>query len=356
MKIPQRMDALVLHGKNDLRLQQVPVPQIEADEVLVKVDTCTICGTDAHILNGAFPGFWPKEYPLIPGHEWSGTVAAVGEKAALFGWKEQDRLCGSCHVACGYCPMCLSGRYNLCANYGREDLGHRQYGHYLAGAYAQYFRTSIKNAFRLPDSVELKHGALIDPLSVVLHTVRRSKLEAGKRLLVSGTGPLGLFAGKLGKALGAGQVIATGSGSRLEAARRLGAHCIDYRTEDVSAKVRALTNGWGAQSVVETAGTVKALVDACLSVAKGGTVSLLGIPQEDAALPMKQIVLNEVVLVGNRANPNCAPDAIQLVAEGRVSLGDMLTHEFPIKDFQRAFEVFMKRLENSVKVAIHPNL
>jgi len=120
--------------------------------------------------------------------------------------------------------------------------------------------------------------------------------------------------------------------------------------------VRELTKGGGAQAVVETAGTVKALVDACLSVARGGTVSLLGIPQEDAALPMKQIVLNEVELVGNRANPNCAPDAIQLVAEGRVSLGDMLTHEFPIKDFQRAFEVFMKRLENSVKVAIHPNL
>jgi len=354
MNIPETMQALVLHGKNDLRFEQVPVPGIEADEVLIRIDTCTICGTDPHIINGDFPGFWPKEFPLIPGHEWSGTIVRRGEKAVLFGWQEEDRICGSCHTGCGYCQMCLSGRYNLCLNYGHDELGHRQYGHYLPGAYAQYYRTSIKSIFRLPESIPLNLGACIDPLSVALHTVRRSKLEAGKTLLVNGTGPLGLLAVKLGTAMGAGKIIAAGSGSRLNFAEKLGAVCINYREENIPEKVMEYTGGIGAHSVVESAGTPQSLINACLSAAKGGTVSLLGIPQKDVALPLKQLVLNEVELVGNRANPNCAEDAIQMVAEGRVQLEDILTHEFAMEDFAQAFDTFINRRDNSIKVGIHP--
>ena len=155
--------------------------------------------------------------------------------------------------------------------------------------------------------------------------------------------------------ISSGKVIAAGSGTRLDFARELGALCIDYRKDDVPAKVAEFTGGLGAHSVVESAGTPKSLINACMSVAHGGTISLLGIPQEDVALPMKQIVLYEVEIVGNRANPNCAKDAIQMVAEGRVSIDDIMTHEFSMKDYKEAFETFMKRLDNSIKVGIHPN-
>jgi len=251
--------------------------------------------------------------------------------------------------------MCLSGRYNLCENYGHEELGHRQYGHYLPGSYAQYYRTSVKSIFHIPDTLDLTLAANIDPLSVALHTVRRSKLKEGKSILVNGTGPLGLLAIKLAKALGAGKILATGSGSRLAFAEKLGAIGINYKNENIPEKILEYTLGKGAQCVVDFAGTEQSLRNACFSAAKGGTISMLGFPKEDVLLPLKQIIMNEIELIGNRANPNCPEYCIQMIAEGRIDLTDILTHRFPMKDFETAFNIFNNRLDNSLKVAILPN-
>ena len=122
MSLPQKMDALVLKGVRDFIIDTVPVPQPDADEVICKVDTTYICGTDPHIINGDFPGFWPTGFPFVPGHEWSGTVVQTGPKAASLGWKEGDRVCGISHCGCGYCEMCLKGRYNICLNYGPSNF------------------------------------------------------------------------------------------------------------------------------------------------------------------------------------------------------------------------------------------
>ena len=136
----------------------------DADEVICKVDTTYICGTDPHIISGDFPGFWPTAFDFVPGHEWAGTVVQTGTKAAQLGWKEGDRVCGISHCGCGYCAMCMKGRYNICLNYGHEERGHRQYGHYTPGAYAQYMRTSVKSIFKIPDSMSLEYAACVDPL------------------------------------------------------------------------------------------------------------------------------------------------------------------------------------------------
>ena len=151
MNLPEEMDALVLKGVRDFVIETVPVPHPDADEVICKVDTTFICGTDPHIINGDFPGFWPQGFPFIPGHEWSGTVVETGEKADRLGWKEGDRVCGISHCGCGYCSMCLKGRYNECLNYGFEDRGHRQYGHYKPCANAQYMSTTVKSIYKNPD-------------------------------------------------------------------------------------------------------------------------------------------------------------------------------------------------------------
>ena len=355
MSIPPSMQALVLNGVRDFEIKEVPVPVPATDDVICEVDTTFICGTDPHIINGDFPGFWPTGYPFIPGHEWSGTIVKSGNQAASLGWKEGDRVCGISHCGCGYCKNCAKGRYNICLNYGHEARGHKQYGHYTQGAYAQYMRTSIKSIFRVPDSMSLEYAACVDPLSIALYTVKRSKFEPGDDVLIMGTGPQGLMAILCAKALGAGRIIAVGSGERLDKAKSLGAIPINYREEDVVEQVKELTKGLGVPAVLECAGTTQALQQSCLMAGKGGVVSVIGIPHESPALPIKRMVLDEVELIGNRANPNTALETIDLLLNNRIDLNPLMTHRFELSDFATALDTFENRKDGAIKVATKPN-
>jgi len=355
MNLPQEMDALVLHGVRDFSIKTIPVPTPDTDEVICKVDTTYICGTDPHIIGGDFPGFWPTAFDFVPGHEWSGTVVQTGAKAGELGWQEGDRVCGISHCGCGYCEMCMKGRYNICLNYGHEERGHRQYGHYTPGAYAQYMRTSIRSIFKIPDSMSLEYAACVDPLSIALYTVKRSRLQPGDDILVLGTGPQGLMAILCAKAMGAGRILAVGSGERLKKAEEFGAIPINYRDGDVLEKIKAITNGKGVPAVLECAGTAESITQACLAASKGGVVSVIGIPHSDPSLPIKRIVLDEIEIIGNRANPNTAQEAIGLLVNNRVDLKPLLTHRFPLRDFDTALDIFEKRKDGAIKVATKPN-
>jgi len=354
-KMTGTMEALVLAGPRDFAIQEVPIPTPEGDEVLCKVDTTFICGTDPHIIQGDFPGFWPPAFPFTPGHEWSGTIEKVGPKAAALGWKEGDRVCAISHVGCGYCANCMKGRYTICLNYGKLDAGHRQHGHITPGSYAQYMNASVKSLYKVPDGMDLEYSACVDPLSIALYTVNRSRMEAGDDVLIMGTGPQGLMAQLCAQALGAGRVFIAGSGERLALAEKLGAIPIDYRSNDVNEAVRDMTNGHGVARVLECAGTSKALNQACHAAAKGGVVSLIGIPHEDPSLPIKRMVLDEIELIGNRANPNTAEPAIALMQEGRVDLKPLMSHRFALTDFAEALEIYEQRKDGAMKVAIKPN-
>src|SRR5919205_1845872 len=157
---PKTMRGVVLTAPNQHEVRDdLPVPTPGRLEVLCKVDSVAICGTDLHIYEGRFPGRWPRSYPFTPGHEWSGTIVELGEGADQFGWQVGDRVAGTSHAGCGFCRMCTTGRYNLCDNYGNEAV-HRQYGHYSQGADAEYMASSIKSVFKLPASLSLEEGAL----------------------------------------------------------------------------------------------------------------------------------------------------------------------------------------------------
>jgi L-iditol 2-dehydrogenase len=355
MNLPQEMDALVLRGVKEFSIEKVPVPVPDDDEVICKVDTTYICGTDPHIIAGDFPNFWPTGYPFIPGHEWSGTIVQTGAKAASLGWSEGDRVCAISHCGCGYCKMCMKGRYNICLNYGHEERGHRQYGHYTPGAYAQFMQTSVKSIFKIPDSMSLEYAACVDPLSIALYTVKRSRMQPGDDILILGTGPQGLMATLCAKALGAGRIFAAGSGERLKKAEELGAIPINYREEDIVEKVKEVTNGRGMPAVLECAGTAQSIKQACLSAAKGGVVSVIGIPHSDPSLPLKRMILDEVELVGNRANPNTAQETIDLLVNNRIDLQPLMTHRFPLEDFHKALHTYENRKDGAIKVATKPN-
>lgn len=280
----------------------------------------------------------------------------MGPRASQLGWKEGDRVCGISHCGCGYCEMCMKGRYNICLNYGFEERGHRQYGHYTPGAYAQYMRTSIRSIFKIPDSMSLEYAACVDPLSIALYTVKRSKMQPGDDILILGTGPQGLMAILCAKALGAGRILAVGSGERLKKAEEFGAVPINYRDGDVLEKIKALTNGKGVPAVLECAGTSESITQACLAASKGGVVSVIGIPHSDPTLPVKRIVLDEIEIIGNRANPNTATEAIGLLVNNRVDMKPLLTHRFSLRDFETALDIFENRKQGAIKVATKPNV
>lgn len=249
----------------------------------------------------------------------------------------------------------MRGRFNICLNYGDQEKGHRQHGHYTPGAYAQYMNASVKSLYKIPDNMDLEYSACVDPLSIALYTVNRTRFEPGDDVLIMGTGPQGLMALLCAQAMGAGRIIIAGSGARLELAKKLGAIGIDYRTTNVLDAVKDLTGGLGVPRVCECAGTAKAINQACLAASKGGVVSLIGIPHEDPSLPIKRMVLDEVELIGNRANPNTAEAAIALLSEGRIDLSPLMSHRFALADFAEALDTYEGRKDGAMKIAIKPN-
>jgi L-iditol 2-dehydrogenase len=353
--LPPTMRAVVLTGPRRHEIRgDVPVPRPGPYEVLCEVDSVAICGTDLHIYEGRFPGRWPKSYPFTPGHEWSGTVVEVGPDAAELGWSVGQRVAGTSHAGCGYCRMCRIGRYNLCENYGREPL-HHQYGHYSQGADAEYVVHSIKSVFPLPDELELHLGAMVDTASIALHSVKRPGIEPGDVVVVVGSGPMGLLTADCAMALGAGQVIVTGSGERLARAAELGFLTVDYRVGDPIAVARKLTGGKGADVAIDTGGTTDSIRQAVDVLRKGGRVAFTGVPIEgDTALPMQKIVLEEIDLFGVRANRNTMEEVLPLIVSGRVRVKPLVTHTFRLEDYGEALRTFAERIDGALKVLVRP--
>ena len=349
------MRAVVLTGPHHHEVRDdVPVPTPGALEVLCRVDSVAICGTDLHIYEGRFPGRWPKSYPFTPGHEWSGTVVEVGPGAEQLGWHVGTRVAGTSHAGCGYCRMCRTGRYNLCENYGREPL-HHQYGHYSQGADAEYVVHSIKSVFPLPDSLELSLGAMVDTASIALHSVKRPGINPGDVVVVVGAGPMGFLTADCALVLGAGTVIVTGSGERLQRASQMGFVTVDYRTTEPVEEVRRLTGGKGANVAVDTGGTTQSIRQAVDVLAKGGRVGFTGVPTEgDAMLPMQKIVLEEIDLFGVRANRNTMEEVIPLIVSGRVRVKPLVTHTFPLAEYGQALHTFAERIDGALKVLVQP--
>jgi len=356
--LPQHMRAVVLTGPNRHEIRDdVPLPRPGALEVLCQVDSVAICGTDLHIYEGRFPGRWPKSYPFIPGHEWSGTVVEVGSGAAGLGWHPGQRVAGTSHAGCGFCRMCRIGRYNLCDNYGREPL-HHQYGHYSQGADAEYVVHSIKAVFPLPDEIELRYGAMIDTASIALHSVKRPGIEPGDVVVVVGAGPMGFLIADCALALGAASVIMTGSGDRLARAADLGFQTVDYRSQDPVREVRRLTDGQGAHVAIDAAGTPISIRQAVDVLRKGGRVAFTGVPTGgggETALPMQKIVLEEIELYGVRANRNTMEEVLPLVVSGRVRVKPLVTHTFPLADYGEALRTFAERVDGALKVLVQPS-
>jgi L-iditol 2-dehydrogenase len=353
--IPKTMRALTLPGPGQFEIQEVPVPVPGHCEVLCRVRGVAICGSDPEILRGDLAGIWPPAYPFIPGHEWAGEVVALGDDVLSF--KPGDRVAGEAHKGCGYCRNCLEGRYNLCENYAKPETGHRHYGFISHGAYAEYNVYSIKSINKMPPNVSFHEGALVDTAGVVLHGLELTGITPGGTVAVIGPGPIGLIAMRMARTLGAARVIVIGRRSRLEAAGKLGADLlVDFEKRDPVEAVREATDGLGVHEAFECSGAAGTFDQAVRMVKKGGRVGLLGVPPDRVVegLPFKYIVHNEIAIFGSRANPNTTRKVVQLISTGQLVVKDLITHIFPLEEFDKALDTFVNRREGAIKVVIDP--
>jgi L-iditol 2-dehydrogenase len=347
------MQALVVLEPERFEIQEVPIPEPGAMEVLCRVKAVSICGTDSHLIAGDYPGFWPPAFPIIPGHEWSGEIVRLGPGAEKAGWQVGDRVAGTSHDACGVCQQCVEGRYNLCENYGVMDL-HRQYGHNYQGADAEYVVHGVKCIFPLPEAISWEEGAVIDPASLALHCARRGQIDPGDTVVIMGAGPVGLLGGDAALAMGAGQVIVVGRGLRLQKALDMGFSGIDSNATDPVAAVRDLTGGLGADVVLEAAGTPTTVRWALSLLRKGGRIAAVGIPTEGVEIDMRELVLYELELAGSRAAAGEMRRVMPLIADGRIRLREIMTHQFALSEFEKALATFRDRSTGAIKITITP--
>jgi L-iditol 2-dehydrogenase len=351
--VPATMQALVVTAPSQLTIQEVPVPVAGRNEVLARVRSVSICGTDAHLIHGDYPGFWPPAFPFIPGHEWAGEIAALGPGSDLYGWKIGDRIAGTSHDACGVCQKCVEGHYNLCENYGKPGL-HKQYGHSYQGADATYVVQGVKTIFRLPDALTFDDGALVDPASIALHVANRGGVQPGDTVAITGAGTIGMLAGDAALIRGAGRVIVVGRGYRLAKAAAMGFEIVDSSAVDAVATVRAMTGGLGADVALECAG-VPEMVNAALGMLRrGGRCAAVGIPTTGVEIGMQRLVLDELELVGSRASAGEMRRVMPHVEQGRMRVREMLTHRFSLTDYQQALDTFNDRSSGAIKIIVNP--
>ncbi len=355
--IPKTMKALVVHQFGQSLVTEVPVPAFGPDEVLLKIRGIAICGSDPHLVAGEWVNrnHWPPHLPFIFGHEWSGEVAAVG--AGVTDLKVGDRVAGEGHCGCGQCENCKKGDYTICLNYGKQELGHRHYGHINPGANAQYGVFRAKALTKMPDTLDSIAGTMCDTVGVALHALELTGVTVGGTVTVIGPGPVGLCVLSLAKNMGAYRVVVVGRGHRLKTAGELGADVlVDFEKGDVPARIRELTDGKGADEVIECSGAPTGPRLAIDCTRKGGTVGLIGQYHESKAEPMSlaKIVNEQIRIIGSKANPNVAAKVLRLLDKGVVDWKRLITHRFPMERYNEGIDLFVNRRDNVVKVVIEP--
>ena len=351
--MPETMEALVVLEPGRFELREVPVPVPGPNEVLARVRAVSICGTDAHLIHGDYPGFWPPAFPFTPGHEWAGELVALGPGAERYGWAIGARVAGTSHDACGVCQKCVEGRYNLCENYGKPGL-HKQYGHNVQGADATYVVQGVKTIFPLPDALGFDEGAVIDPASIALHVANRGQVAPGDTVAITGAGAIGLLGADAARIRGAGRVIVVGRGQRLAKAAALGFETVNTAAGDPVGAVRAMTDGFGADVVLECAGVPEAVEWALEMLRRGGRCAAVGIPTVGVEIAMQRLVLDELELVGCRATAGEMRRVMPLVEQGRMRVRDVMTHRFALPEYEAALATFNDPGSGAIKIIVRP--
>ena len=353
--MPATMRAAVLYGPGDIRVVDRPVPRIGSEEVLVRVAMCGACGTDLKILDGHFPST-PPFGEFTPGHEWTGTVAAVGNLVDEFA--AGDRVCIEAHRGCGRCGNCLVGKYTACLNYGNVRKGHRASGMTANGGFAQYAVHHVSALYHLPESLGPEDGVLITTAGTSLWGLDvTGGFIAGQDVAVFGPGPVGLMAAQVCRLLGAASVILVGTrDSRLAMGSKLGVdHVVNAHLTDPVRRIRELTDGRGVDLAIECSGALVA-PQQCADVTKrGGRMLVVAFYPDSVRLDLSAVVRNDITLYTSRGEGgNNVARAVALAARGQLRCKELVTHHFPLEEIAQAFRVLRTREGDPLKVVIVP--
>lgn len=311
------MKSAVFYGKHDLRVEESAMPKVGAEDVLIKVKACGICGTDVHIYEGD-KGAAEVTPPTILGHEFSGVVAEVG--ANVTGVKVGDRVCIDPNCYCGKCDFCRSG----IAHYCTDMIG---YGTTVNGGFAEYCSVDQRQVYKLGDNTTFEQGAMTEPVACCLHGIDMCNIQPGSSVVVIGGGMIGLLMLQLARLAGAARTaLLEPVESKREVAKKLGADvCIDPIHEDVKAVLAENGMKW-VNTVIECVGRTSTIEQAIDIVGNKGTVMMFGLTKPDDTISLKpfEVFQKEIELKASFINPYTQKRALELIDSGRLDVSGMV--------------------------------
>ena len=339
------MRVAMYYRNSDVRLERMPRPKIGPRELLVKVISSGICGSDV------MEWYRIKKAPLVLGHEIAGDIVEVGKQVREY--RVGQRVFVSHHVPCMKCRYCLAGHTSTCDTLRTTN--------FHPGGFAEYIRVPEINVelgtYVLPNELSYDDGAFIEPLACVVRGFRLGGFKAGTSVLVLGSGIAGLLNVKLAKASGAQRIIATDmSQYRLDAAKRFGADAVIDARKDVPKLVREANDGRPADFVIVSAGAAQAMEQGLRSVDRGGTVLLFAppMPGTTVEVPFAELWKEEITITSTYAgSQQDIREAIEWLRTRKVVVSDMITHRFGLADAQKGFEL-VARASESIKVIVEP--
>lgn len=332
------MRAVIIDEPGQVRVASVADPAPGPGEVVVEVGYCGVCGTDLHILDGEFP---PTPYPIIPGHEFAGTVVAAG--TGVHDLAEGTRVAVDPSLFCSRCRYCRVGRGNLCADWNAI-------GDTVNGAFAQYVAVPAANAYRLPDHLDLRPAAMIEPLSCAVHGVNRAGPVRGRETVVVGAGTMGLLIAQLLRVSGAaGVAVVDRSPGRLALAAQLG-------FEATMTDIRELPEA-SYDIAVDATGVPAGIEAAFASLRRGGTLLVFGVADAAASvsLPPFRIYNDEIRILGSMAVLHSFGDAVSLLARSTVDVGPLLGSTYSLDEFTDAIQTVRLGAGPGTKTHISPS-
>ena len=341
----KKMKVAMYYNNNDVRMEKMPIPEIDDNEMLVKVKASGICGSDV------MEWYRIKKAPLVLGHEIAGDIVEVGKNVEKY--KVGDKVFVSHHVPCNTCRYCLDGQHTLC------DTLHST--NFYPGGFAEYLRVPEINVdrgtFVLPKEMTYDEGVFIEPLACVVRGMRIAEMKLGKSVLVIGSGIAGLLHIKLARALGANKVIATDiSDYRLKMAKKLGADIVINAKENVPVKVKEYNDGRLADLVVLCTGAIPAVKQAINSVGRGGTLLFFAPTEPGVEIPFPLFDLwnKGVKMVSTYAGgPRDIADAIEMIRFKKVTVTDMISHKLSLSEAAKGFKL-VAQAQESIKVILYP--
>src|SRR5436190_12603519 len=362
MAVPDRMRAWVLGDPGQLVFTQKPVPVPSRAEVLVRIDAVAICATDLEVIAHGPPaliqGGLPFNKNWTPGHEYMGTVAALGPGVDEFGIG--DRVTVEIHAGCGQCKRCRMGMYTSCLNYGLNygevDKGHRANGFTTDGGFAEYAVNNINTLIRIADAMSDEEATLVVTAGTAMYGLTElGGLVAGESVVVIGPGPIGLLGVAVAKALGASPVILTGTReARLQKGLELGAdHVVNVTKQDAVEAVRRLVDGKGVDYVIECSGAANAINEAGRMLNRGGKICLAAFPHEPVPVDVAHLVRNNIYVYGIRGEGKSATHRAEAFMRAkRFDATKIHTHTFPLAELPEALRYARDRVEDAIKVVV----